>query len=157
MFMHYGNVFNVKAFQEQLGIVFSEGSLDSHARNYTFIKTSLRLRASQVEDAIAEYNSDVSGSAVIHLTTDIAQPLIVTAARGALKQAAIYKRIKEDKTLKERNEPSNYWSWTRDDGSDGSLGEVGQSSKEADATAMPKVPFIFLLAFQFLISSTAEC
>jgi hypothetical protein len=140
MFMHYGNVFNVKAFQEQLGIVFSEGSLDSHARNYTFIKTSLRLRASQVEDAIAEYNSDVSEGAVIHLTTDIGQPLIVTAARGALKQTAIYKRINEDKILKDRNEPSNYWSWTRDDGSDGSLGEVGQSSKEADTTAMPKVP-----------------
>ncbi len=157
MFMHYGNVFNVKAFQEQLGIVFSEGSLDSHARNYTFIKTSLRLRASQVEDAIAEYNSDVSGGAVIHLTTDIGQPLIVTAARGALKQTAIYKRINEDKTLKERNEPSNYWSWTRDDGPDGSLGEVGQNSKESGTTVMSKMTLKPLFTSQFLISSTVEC
>jgi hypothetical protein len=142
MFMHYGNVFNVKAFQEQLGILFSDGSLDSHTRNYTFIKTSLRLRASQVEDAIVEYNSNVSGSAVIHLTADIGQPLIVTAARGALKQTLIYKRINEDKTLKEQNEQSNYWSLMRDDESDGSLGEVGQSSKKSETAVVRVVSFM---------------
>ena len=114
MFMHYGVKFNVVAFQETLGIVCLESSVDRHSRHYTCIKTQARLRASQIHDAVTGYNAEVPPSMVMRLTQDAGQPEIVTASRGALKQYDIYKRIVEDKAAKDRNEASNYWCWQRE-------------------------------------------
>ena len=103
MFMHYGRPFNVTAFQDALGLVCLEGSMDSHSRHYTCIKTSSRLRVSQVLDAVASYNAEVPATMAMRITVDAGQPEVITASRGNLKKYDIYKRISKDRAAKERN------------------------------------------------------
>ena len=114
MFMYYGERINVSAFEDTLGLILAEGSMDVHKRHMTFFKTAIRLRASQVERAIREYNADVPISLHIHLTADPGAPTIVTGSKGSLKRYLIYKRICNDRHA---NVPE-YWQWASDKGYD---------------------------------------
>ena len=107
--MHHGQRINIAAFEIALGIVTAEGSMDEQARQLTFIKTSYRLRASQIEKAITEYNSHVTTSAFIFLAKDPHGPFIVTAAKGSLSKYSIYSRICKDREASS----CNYWFWSK--------------------------------------------
>jgi hypothetical protein len=110
--MYYGKQLDINHFTGKFDISAIQGTIDQRGCHHVFLRTGVRIRASQLASAINDFNQCVPDTRAMRLQEEPFQPAIVTMTSKKM-EGSIYFKIMEDMKKKEDGGRSEYWSWEK--------------------------------------------